>query len=194
MKKIGLTGGIGSGKTTVAEIFSRLGVPVFVSDNVARELQEKDAGVVNAIRDIFGPGIYEGNKLDRAKLAEIVFADKQKLAKLNAIVHPAVAAAFEKFCRDNAGAPYVLKESAILYEIGDEKNLDGMIVVTAPEDVRKKRVSARDEVSPEEVEQRMKNQMTDEEKISRADFVLMNDEEQLLIPQVLKVNSEILAR
>lgn len=193
MKKIGLTGGIGSGKSTVAEIFSRLGVPVFISDDIARELQEKDAGVVNAIRGVFGPGIYEGNKLNRAKLAEIVFSDKKKLEQLNSIIHPAVAAAFEIFCRENSKAAYVLKESAILYEIGDEKNLDKMIVVTAPDELRKKRVAMRDGITAGEVDQRMKNQMQQKTKASKADFVVMNDEEQLLIPQVLKVNAEILA-
>jgi dephospho-CoA kinase len=192
MKKIGLTGGIGSGKSTVAEIFSRLGVPVFISDKVARELQENDAGLIAATQKIFGEEIYKDHKLDRAKLAEIVFSDKEKLEQLNAIVHPAVGKAFEKFCRENSGSAYVLKESAILYEIGDEKNLDGMIVVTAPDDLRKERVSERDGITAEEVEQRIKNQMSQEKKAERAGFVLENDEEKLLLPQVLKVHSALL--
>jgi dephospho-CoA kinase len=191
MKRIGLTGGIGSGKSTVAEIFSRFGIPVFISDEVARDLQENDADLVKEIRGIFGNEIYNGRKLDRQKLAGIVFSDKQKLQKLNSVVHPAVGKAFEKFCRENSGAAYVLKESAILYEIGDEKNLDGMIVVTAPDDIRKKRVILRDNISEEEVEQRMKNQFSQEEKTKLADFVLVNDEQQLLIPQVLKINETL---
>jgi dephospho-CoA kinase len=191
MKRIGLTGGIGSGKSTVAEIFSRLGIPVFISDEVARDLQENDADLVREIREIFGKEIYNGRKLDRQKLAGIVFSDKQKLQKLNSVVHPAVGKAFEKFCMENSGAAYVLKESAILYEIGDEKNLDGMIVVTAPEDIRKKRVTLRDGIPEEEVEQRMKNQFSQEEKTKLADFVLVNDEQQLLIPQVLKINETL---
>lgn len=187
MKKIGLTGGIGSGKSTVAEIFSRLGVPVFVSDDVAKRLQEEDEEVRKAIKGIFGEEIYEGKKLDRAKVAGIVFADKQKLEQLNAIVHPAVGKAFEVFCQKHRHANFILKESAILFEIGDDKNLDGMIVVTAPDELRITRVMKRDGVEQEAVVKRMKNQVKQEEKAKKADFCIANDEQQLLIPQVIDV-------
>jgi dephospho-CoA kinase len=191
MKKIGLTGGIGSGKSTVAEIFSRLGVPVFVSDAVARQLQEEDATVRTLITEVFGKEIYSENKLDRASVAEIVFADKKKLEQLNAIVHPAVGKAFESFCEQHRDAKYVLKESAILFEIGDDKNLDGMIVVTAPDELRIQRVMQRDGIEKSAVLQRIKNQVKQEEKVKKADYVIGNDEKQLLIPQVLQVNEEI---
>lgn len=191
MKKIGLTGGIGSGKSTVAEIFSRLGVPVFVSDEVAKTLQEEDEKVKKAIGEIFGKEIYAGNKLDRAKVAEIVFSDKKKLEQLNAIVHPAVGNAFEKFCEKNKDANFVLKESAILFEIGDDKNLDGMIVVTAPDEIRIERVMRRDGIEKEAVVKRMKNQVKQEEKAKKADHCIINDERELLIPQVLQVYQKL---
>lgn len=191
MKKIGLTGGIGSGKSTVAEVFSRLGVPVFISDVVAKELQEKDDQLKKEIMRIFGDAIYSAHKLDREKVAEIVFADKKKLEQLNDVVHPAVGKAFEKFCEANKTAKYVLKESAILFEIGDDKNLDGMIVITAPDELRISRVMKRDGVEKENVVQRMKNQMKQEEKAKKATYVIVNDEKQLLIPQVLKVNEAL---
>jgi dephospho-CoA kinase len=191
MKKIGLTGGIGSGKSTVAEIFSRLGIPVFVSDEVAKMLQEEDEEVKKGISGIFGAAIYAGAQLDRAKVAEIVFTDKKKLEQLNAIVHPAVGKAFEEFCEKNKAASFVLKESAILFEIGDDKNLDGMIVVTAPDELRIERVMRRDGVEKEAVIKRMKNQVKQEEKAKKADHCIINDEQQLLIPQVLKVYREL---
>jgi dephospho-CoA kinase len=194
MKKIGLTGGIGSGKSTVAEIFSRLGIPVFISDHVARQLQDEDENVRTSITAVFGAAIYSENKLNRAKVAEIVFADKKKLAQLNAIVHPAVGNAFENFCKQHRDAKYVLKESAILFEIGDDKNLDGMIVVTAPDELRIQRVMQRDGIENSAVLQRIKNQMNQEEKAGKADYVIENDEQQLLIPQVLRVNEEIKSR
>ena len=191
MKKIGLTGGIGSGKSTVAEIFSRLGVPVFISDSVAKELQENDPQLKKAIAELFGNEVYSGDKLNRSKLAGIVFADKKKLEQLNALVHPAVARTFEKFCEANHDAKYVLKESAILFEIGDDKNLDAMIVITAPDELRIQRVMQRDGVEKENVLQRMKNQMKQEEKAEKATYCIVNVEMQLLIPQVLKINESL---
>ncbi len=191
MKKIGLTGGIGSGKSTVAEIFSRLGIPVFISDSIAKELQETDEQLKKQITDLFGEDLYSGDKLNRSKLAELVFADKKKLEQLNAVVHPAVAKAFEKFCEANRDAKYVLKESAILFEIGDDKNLDGMIVVAAPDELRIQRVMQRDGVEKANVVQRMNNQMKQEEKVKKADFCIVNDATQLLIPQVLRINETL---
>ena len=191
MKKIGLTGGIGSGKSTVAELFSRLGVPVFVSDNVARDLQEEDQEVKNAIIEIFGKEIYSGNKLDRGKVAEIVFADKKKLEQLNSVVHPAVGKAFEKFCGENRNAKYILKEAAILFEIGDDKNIDAMIVVSAPDDLRINRVMQRDGIEKDAVMQRIKNQMKQEEKVKKANYVIVNDEKELLIPQIIAIDSRL---
>lgn len=191
MKKIGLTGGIGSGKTTVAEIFRRLGAPVFMSDDVARQLQEENAEVKACMQELFGEDIYRGGKLDREKVAGIVFADKRKLEQLNAIVHPAVAKAFQQFCEAHKDKKYVLKEAAILFETGGNKQLDGMIVVTAPEELRTARVMRRDGISREEVLKRMKNQWPEEKKLQLADLVIVNDEKELMVPQVVKVDEEL---
>ncbi len=192
MKKIGLTGGIGSGKSTVGEIFRKLGVPVFVSDDEARKLQDENAEVKKKIEEIFGSEVYREGKLDRAKVASLVFSDKEKLEQLNAVVHPAVGKAFEKFCEENKNAKYVLKEAAILFEIGDDKNLDGMIVVSAPEQLRAQRVMARDGITKEEVLRRMKNQWGEEKKTSRADFVIVNDGKEMILPQVIAVNDRLI--
>jgi dephospho-CoA kinase len=192
MKKIGLTGGIGSGKSTVADIFRQLGIPVFNSDEVARKLQDENEEVKNGIKKIFGDTVYDDNgKLIRKKIASIVFSDKNKLEQLNAVVHPAVGKAFEQFCEENKQAKYILKEAAILFEIGDEKNLDEMILVAAPEEVRVQRVVARDGISKEEVLSRMKNQWSQKEKIKLANYVIVNDRKELVLPQVVSLNEEL---
>ncbi len=191
MKKIGLTGGIGSGKTTVAEVFRRLGAPVFMSDDVARQLQEENAEVKGGMQELFGEDIYRDGKLDREKVAGIVFADKKKLEQLNALVHPAVAKAFQQFCETHKDKKYVLKEAAILFETGGNKQLDGMIVVTAPEELRTARVMQRDGISREEVLKRMKNQMAEDEKVKQADFVIVNDEKELVVPMVVGIDEAL---
>ena len=191
MKKIGLTGGIGSGKSTVAEIFRHLGIPVFNSDEEARKLQDENVEVKKAIAKIFGETIYVNGKLNREKVASIVFADKKKLEELNAIVHPAVAKAFELFCTQHKNSPFVLKEAAILFEIGAEKLLDGMIVVAAPDELRILRVMDRDGSSREDVLKRMKNQLPQEDKVKKADYLIVNDGKQMLIPQVLEIKGKM---
>ncbi len=191
MKKIGLTGGIGSGKSTVAEIFRHLGIAVFVSDGVARKLQEEDVDLKKEIVEIFGKGIYSDGNLNRRKIAEIVFKDKKKLEQLNTVIHPAVANAFEKFRRENANAKYVLKEAAILFEIGDDEFLDNMIVVFAPDELRIKRVMERDKITREEVLERINNQMPQEEKVKKADVVIVNDGKELISPQVVAIHSKL---
>lgn len=191
MKKIGLTGGIGSGKSTVAEIFLGLGIPVFNSDLIARKLQNEDAELKKNIATVFGSEIYIDGKLDRGKIAEMVFTDKKKLEQLNSIVHPAVANAFEKFCEENENAKYVIKEAAILFEIGAEKALDKMIVVSAPDELRINRVMERDLVSREEVLRRMNNQLLQEDKVKKADFVIINDGQELILPQLMSIHEKL---
>lgn len=191
MKKIGLTGGIGSGKSTVAAVFRNLGVPVFVSDDEARNLQDEDPAVKKAIAALLGADVYANGKLDRAKVAAQVFSDKKKLDALNAIVHPAVGKAFAAFCEAHRDAAFVLKEAAIIFEIGLEKELDGVITVAAPDELRIERVMQRDHISREAVEQRMKNQLPQEEKIKRSDFVIVNDGKELVLPQVMEVMGRI---
>lgn len=191
MKKIGLTGGIGSGKSTVASIFSQLGVPVFNSDFIARELQDNDPALKKNIQTIFGSEIYNNGKLDRVQLAGIVFTDKNKLDQLTAIVHPAVAQAFDTFCEFHKNAKYILKEAAILFEIGDDQNLDSMLVVAAPFELRLARVTKRDGITEEQVLKRLANQFSQDEIIKKADFVIVNDEIQMLLPQVLALHNQL---
>ncbi len=190
MKRIGLTGGIGSGKSFIAEIFRNLGVPVFNSDDEARAIQQSDKDVLAAIREKFGDVFLSSGELDRKKLAAIVFSDHQKLQELNAIVHPAVGKAFEKFCAENSSAPYVIKEAAIIFEIGIDEDLDGTVLVTAPEQIRIDRVMKRDGISESDVRARMQKQWSDEEKMKRADWMISNDGEKALLTQVLRIHEQ----
>lgn len=191
MKRIGLTGGIGSGKSFVAEVFRQLGVPVFNSDDEARRIQQSDADVLNAIRAAFGDVFTADGSLDRKKLAGIVFSDRGKLQQLNAIVHPAVGKAFDAFCAKHAGARYVIKEAAIIFEIGLDEQLDATILVTAPEKIRIDRVMKRDSVSESDVRARMQKQWSDEEKKQRADYFIDNDGAKAILTQVLRIHEAI---
>ena len=193
MKYIGLTGGIGSGKTTVARIFSMLNVPVYNSDEAGRNISNIDPLVKSTIKEQFGADVFDQNEnLNREKLSAIVFNDSSALAKLNAIIHPAVAQDFKTWCA-NQSSPYVIKETAILFEHGLDKYLDGVIVVEAPDELRIKRVMHRNGITEDAVRNRIQQQLPQDELISRADWVIHNNEEQLLIPQVLAVYSRITA-
>ena len=191
MKRIGLTGGIGSGKSFIAEMFRQLGVPVFNSDDEARRIQETDADVLAAIRNAFGDVFQPDGRLDRKKLASIVFSDREKLLQLNAIVHPAVGSAFEKFCAQHSSAAYVIKEAAIIFETGIDEQLDGTILVTAPEKVRVQRVMERDNIPAQDVHARMQRQWSDEEKMRRADWLISNDGVKALLPQVIRIHETL---
>ncbi len=192
MKRIGLTGGIGSGKTTVARIFMMMDVPVYNSDEAGRRITDEDPEVKTSILKRFGPEVFDENGiLRRSKLAKYVFHDPQALKDLNQIIHPPVAADFHDWCMKQT-YPFVLKEAAILFEHGLDKYLDGVIVVEAPDDVRVKRVMKRNTMSEEEVLQRMEQQWPQEDLVQRADWVIHNDEQQLLIPQVLDIYSRII--
>jgi len=193
MKCIGLTGGIGSGKTTVARIFSMLNVPVYNSDEAGRTITDKNPLVKSAIKNQFGDDMFDENEnLNREKLSAIVFNDSSALSKLNAIIHPVVAQDFKTWC-DNQSSPYVIKETAILFEHGLDKYLDGVIIVEAPDELRIKRVMHRNGIMEEAVRNRIQQQLPQDELISRADWVIHNNEEQLLIPQVLAIYSHITA-
>jgi len=186
MLKVGLTGGIGSGKTTVAEVFASFGVPVYNSDERAKYLMENDISLKAAIIENFGEESYKGKGLNRLYLSSEVFSDKTKLEKLNNLVHPVVANDFETWCL-NQSAPFVLKEAAILIESGAYKGLDKIIVVTALENTRMDRVMARDNVKADEVRHRMNNQMSDSERVEHADFIIDNNGEKMLISQVKEI-------
>ncbi|MBL7892680.1 MAG: dephospho-CoA kinase [Bacteroidia bacterium] len=191
MLRIGITGGIGSGKTLVCRIFEQLGVPVYYADTAATEIfYRKD--IQQQIIKVFGGKLIDDKGfIDRKQLSALVFNDKSLLEKLNAIIHPAVALDVEDWSRKNAHAKYVLKEAAILFESGTNKGLDKVITVTAPVDLKIARVIKREVWSREEVEKRMQNQWSDEEKIKRSDFVIYNDEQHLVIPQVLAIHEKI---
>jgi dephospho-CoA kinase len=193
MIKIGITGGIGSGKSTVCKVFELLGVPVYYADNAAKELLENDSDVKDKIVTVFGrEALDEKNAIDKKRLAAIVFNDKPKLEQLNAIVHPAVANNFNAWQKQNYTAPYLVKEAAILFESGAYKGVDRVITVVAPLEIKIARVMQRDKVDREQVEQRIKSQLSDEEKIERSQYVIYNDEQALLIPQIIKIHNELL--
>jgi dephospho-CoA kinase len=191
MLKIGITGGIGSGKTTVAKLFEALGVPVFYADAETRMLQNTDPELRAALIEAFGTETYlPDGKLNRTFIAEIVFADKTALAKVNSIVHPAVARHFINWCASRMHHHYILKEAAILFESGSDKELDGVITVTAPEEIRIRRVMQRDNISEAEVRKRISNQWPEEEKIKRSKWIINNDGSPLE-PQVHAINQQL---
>jgi len=195
MIKVGLTGGIGSGKSTVSKVFARLGIPVYLADEEARQLVDNSTEIKSAIQQYFGKDILdkEGH-LRRKALAEIVFKDKVKLDQLNSIIHPAVQKHFVAWASGQVPFPYVIKEAAILFESGSYKNVDVVITVSAPLELRIKRIEQRDGVSRESVLERIKNQLSEEERIKRSQYVINNDEEQLLIPQILSVHQELIKK
>jgi dephospho-CoA kinase len=193
MLKIGLTGGIGSGKTTVAQIFEVLSIPVYYADTAAKELMNKDPELKKKIIASFGSNVYKKGVLDRAYLGAMVFPDAEKLNLLNSIVHPATILDSENWM-ENQTTPYAIKEAALIFEAGLEKHLDYIIGVTAPESLRIQRVVDRNHTSAEKVLERMHQQMDEKEKISRCDFVILNDEVVPLLPQVLAIHKTLMAK
>jgi dephospho-CoA kinase len=193
MLKIGLTGGIGSGKTTVAQIFEVLGIPVYYADSAAKDLMNQDPELKKQIISAFGPDVYKEGKLDRAFLGGQVFGDTEKLARLNSIVHPATLRDAETWMKKQK-TPYAIKEAALIFEAGLEKFFDYIVGVAAPESLRMERAIDRDQTSAENVLQRMQQQMDEKEKISRCDFVITNDGVQALLPQVLAIHETLIAR
>jgi dephospho-CoA kinase len=192
MLKIGVTGGIGSGKSIICQVFELLGIPVFYADAEAKKLMLEDEKLKSAISNTFGAASYlaDGN-LNRTYLAKIVFNDENQLAKLNKLVHPAVFKAFKQWAESQTAA-YVVKEAALLFESGSYRLCDKNILVTAPEALKIARIIRRDHITEEEVRARMARQMSDEEKLPMADIVLENDEQKLLIPQILKLHEQFL--
>lgn len=194
MLKIGITGGIGSGKSTVCRIFASLGIPVYNADQRAKWLMAHDPALIESIKKQFGPeAYYENGQLNRHHLGDIIFAEPEKRAQLNALVHPAVWADGDRWNEEHRSAPYTLKEAALIFESGGDRFLDKIIVVTAPEDLRITRVVRRDGVERAAVKARMAAQMPEAEKAERADFLIINDGKHLLIPQVLEIHRALLA-
>jgi dephospho-CoA kinase len=191
MLRIGLTGGIGSGKSTVAAIFSVLGVPVYYADLAARRLMMNDPEIRAKIIDAFGPESYDNGSPNRTWIAENVLRDQTSTARLNAIVHPATKADARAWMALQSGS-YALKEAALIFESGGERELDLVIGVSAPTDLRIDRVVRRDGLSREAIRQRMARQMDESEKMSRCQFVITNDDRVALIPQVLEIHKQLL--
>lgn len=185
-KIIGLTGGIGSGKTTIANFFAEMGVPVYIADNQAKKIMQSKH-IVAEIKAVFGDFLFENEVLNRAKLAEIVFNNKEKLNQLNAIIHPAVKKDFELWLQENKNYEYVIYESAILFESGRYKDCDKIITVTAPEETRIERVINRDKTNREQVLSRMKMQWKDEERVAKSDFVIFNENLKTVKEEVVKI-------
>ncbi|ANI88815.1 dephospho-CoA kinase [Arachidicoccus ginsenosidimutans] len=184
MLRIGITGGIGSGKSTVAHIFHTFGIPVFDADSAAKNIMQGDKNVHAALVKNFGKEVFENGTLNRKYLSAVVFNDEEKLKTLNAIVHPATIRAADEWM-EKQKTPYVLKEAALLFEAGTVAGLDAIIGVYAPLELRVHRVMQRSNLSRKEVMERVVKQMDEDEKMSLCDYVVVNDEQQLLVPQVL---------
>ena len=190
--KVGITGGIGSGKSTVAKIFEVLGIPIFYADDVAKKLMNKDEKLKQQLIKEFGNDLYLHGELNRPYLSSLVFADPKKLAVLNAIVHPATIANADKWMNQQT-APYAIKEAALIFESDAHKQLDKVIGVYSPTPLRLQRVQQRDNISEEAIMARMNKQMDEEAKMNLCDYVVTNNELELIIPQVLKIHKELLA-
>ena len=191
MLKVGLTGNIGSGKTLVCQIFESLGVSVFYADKVARELYNYPE-IRAQVKQVFGDDVYDSEgKLIKQNLARLVFHDEEALRKINGIIHPGVVKEYLKWLDKHADEDYTVHEAAILFESGLGHEFDYIIMVTAPEEVRLQRVMNRDGVDEKDVKARMKNQWPEEKKIQNADFVIVNDGKQFLIPQIIKIHNQL---
>ena len=174
MMRVGVTGGIGSGKSTVCEMFAQQGVAVYDCDREAKRLMAESEAVRSAIVEAFGEEAYAGGELNRAFLAEKVFGSEEQLSKLNAIVHPAVREDFERWCADHSSEAYVMMESAILFDAGFESEVDLTLAVLAPRELRVMRVCNRNGLTPEQVEQRIAHQMSDDELHARSNYTMVN--------------------
>ena len=191
MLKIGLTGEMGSGKTTVSKIFSVLGIPVFYADDIAKTIMNEDEGLKQSIIHLFGRGAYINDQLNRKYIASVVFKDKYKLDQLNALVHPVTIAAADKWMREQTTA-YVIKEAALMFEAGAAAHLDYVIGVYAPQHLRLQRVMHRDGTTREDVLARMNRQLDETIKMKLCDFVVVNDEQQAVLSQVLLLHRKFL--
>ena len=192
MKIVCITGGIGSGKSVVCKIFAQLGVPVYEADSAAKQLYDKYPELKQSIKtQISEEALDKNGNIDRKKLAEIVFNNDEKLSVLNKIVHPIVKWDFENWVESHKGFPYLIKEAAILFESGASSMCNVIITVSSPIELRIERLRQRDEKSKAELEKIISHQITDEERISRSNFVIYNDEKQMLIPQVIRLHEAV---
>lgn len=191
--RVGITGGIGAGKSLVAEIFKTFGIPVYASDLMAKKLMSEDPGLKAAIQETFGPEAYRDDDINRPFIASKVFEDKDNLTRINELVHPVVIKDYDVWERRQHGAPYTIKEAALLFESGSFKDLDRVILVIAPKNLRIQRVLMRDiQRTREDIEHIIASQMSDMEKKKRSDYVIVNDGQNMVIPQVLDIHRDLL--
>lgn len=189
--KLGVTGGIGSGKTSVCRVFKVFGIPVFSSDQIAKEIMENERGIISRINSIAGKDLYKTGSLDRNELATLIFNDNSLLNKVNSLVHPAVFERFRAWEMEQT-APYVIMEAAILFESGASKLVDRIATVVAPKEERVGRVIGRNSLTREQVLDRMRNQLDDNARIKQSDYVIHNSENDMIIPVILKIHEDIL--
>ncbi len=190
MLKIGLTGGIGSGKSLICRIFSILGAPVYDADHEAKRIMREDARLKGQLSEAFGPDVIKEDGPDRRLLAGIIFNDPGALKLINSLVHPAVLHDFKSWLKKHGDAPYIIKEAAIIFESAMHKYLDTVILITAPEELRMNRVLLRGTEGEKSIKQRMANQWPDEKKIPLAGLVLVNDNISPVLPVILRLHSE----
>lgn len=193
MLKVGVTGGIGSGKSVVCQVFATLGIPVFNADAAARYLMENDTTLVQRIQFLFGDDVYLDGRLQRDKVSAIIFSNPEKLKELNSIVHPATIS-YANAWMAQQNAPYVIKEAAIFFESGSDKDVDKMIGVYAPRELRIKRAVLRGNTTRDKIESVIARQMDEDEKMRRCDYVITNDDMIPVLPQVLKLHSSLIAK
>ena len=193
MLKVGITGGIGAGKSIVCRIFSNWNIPVFNADFEARQLMVFNTDLIKQIKSVFGDNAYnKDGSLNNVYISEIVFRNAEKLKKLNLLVHPHVRELFLSWTLKQ-DAPYILEEAAILFESGSDKFLDKTIMVYSDKETRKKRIIKRNNLTIDKIEKIMSNQMDDEEKCKKADYIVYNNEKTLLLPQLIKIHKELTA-
>jgi len=192
MIKVGITGGIGSGKSLVCQVFSKLGVPVYYADSAAKRLSETDPEIRDNLTVLLGRDIYLGGSLNRTKMSALIFNDKSLLEKVNRIIHPKVAEDFLLWCKGKTHHPYVIQESAILFESKAYMLFDKYITVTSPEDVRIQRILSRNEMTLDKIRAIMKNQLSDHEKATRSHYIINNDGVKPILPQILLFHQELM--
>jgi len=193
MLKVGITGGIGSGKSVVCRVFSTLGIPVFNADEAARFVMEHEPGVVAAIKALLGNDVYEQGELQRPRVSSLVFGKPEVLQRLNDIVHPATIT-FGRQWMERQRAPYIIKEAAIFFESGSYHDMDVMIGVHAPQELRLARAMQRSGQTREQIATIVASQMNEEEKMKRCDYVIANDDVLAVLPQVMKLHETLLAK
>ncbi|HOP59041.1 MAG TPA: dephospho-CoA kinase [Bacteroidales bacterium] len=189
--KLGITGGIGSGKTSVCKVFGVLGIPVFFADPEARRIMNNHPDVIKGINEIAGKNLYPDGNLDSAGLASLIFNDEKRLKEVNSLVHPLVFRYFREWA-DRQSSPYVIMEAAILFESGASELVDRVATVVAPIEERIKRVTMRNKLTREQVNERIRSQMDDETRIKMSDYVIHNSENDMIIPVILRIHDDIL--